>query len=196
MKRIMFDVDGVLANFVQAFSEVGVDLGILSKPVSMEEQDTWSTETFCNIDSQQVEEIWKFIVETDYWWVDRLDCLATDDELDKINELCNMYSVYFISSRPQSIPNIQALTGDWLKCAGVLQPNVIITDDKPSVAEVLDITHSIEDKVETANDLDGESYLIDRLYNRHRRAPWIKVVKKLDEFLEVCLVEEDVTARV
>ena len=183
----MFDVDGVLADFIRGFTEEAVKLGLLEKSWTTVEHPEWD---FGNMNGEQIGKVWQRINHTPNWWVSLNAMPDVDGEVIKrINGLGS--EVVYCTHREAGFPNTQAQTRRWLQSIGIDYPNVITSKRKGEVARALDITHAIDDKVENANCIHWisdvkptKSYIINRLYNQQGRVRKLGVVNTVKEFLD------------
>jgi hypothetical protein len=180
----MIDVDGVLADFVLAWTQTAVDMGLLPAPIAILNQQTWSLEDF-GLTYKQVRQVWSVVDNSWFWWMDRVQSLVNREQIQELDNLMTKNESWFVTNRYGGKPNVQYQTQLWLKQRGFYNPNVITTNDKGKLASALRITHSIDDKTENSNSICGKSYLLDRAYNRHDRKPRLNIIKSVNEFIEV-----------
>ena len=185
MSTILFDVDGVLADFVGAFTQQAKEMGFLKEIISTEEQLNWDG---FGLTQKQMNSVWDVILGTEHWWY-QLDPLISQPSFRQIQDLTYDHQVVFVSAREGIHP--QRDTVNWLTDRGVVTPSVIITKRKGEIARALDADYSLEDKPENAAVIHWmadvkpcKSYIIDRPYNRVDYLPKkIKRVKTVEEFL-------------
>ena len=185
--KLMFDVDGVLADFVYGFTNTATGLGFLKAPWTTMEQPEWD---FQGLTGEQTGKIWQRIAHSFTWWTE-LPVMpdVTPAVIDQINQMpCEKI---FTTHRSGGLPNPQYQTVRWLEMIGFKHPSVVTSKRKGEVARALDVTHSIDDKVENANcthwisdALPTKSFLVDRPYNQQGRAKRVIVVKTIKEFLD------------
>jgi len=186
MSTILLDIDGVLADFVGAFTTQARNMNFLKEAISTEEQLNWDG---FGLTQKQMNSVWDVILGTPYWWLLNLDHLISMEAFSKINELQWDHQVVFVSAREGVHPQLDTVT--WLTDRGVDTPSVIITKRKGEIARALDADYSLEDKPENAAVIHWmadvkpcKSYIIDRPYNRVDYLPKkIKRVKTVEEFL-------------
>ena len=187
-KVIMFDIDGVIADFVGSFTRLATGLGYLDKPFSTDEQESWDFE---QIDRTNYKDLWKRVATSDTFWLG-LQPLP-DVSFAAINELQWGNDVYFVTNRPGIRTKVQ--TEVWLKRQGIESPTVIVSARKGEVAKSIGATLAIDDKAGNAafikyyTDNATDSYLIDRLYNQFpHKSLGSKVtrIKTVGEFLQAC----------
>lgn len=194
MINVMFDVDGVLADFAWKFTEEAARTVPDLKPWGQAEQQVYN---FSDRLSQEVrEECWKVVHSSPYWW-ERVPRMIDRSEFKMIDDLNLHANVYFVTAR-KGTPSALLQTHRWLRYHGIGYPNVITIEEsdgiarrKCEIASALGIDFSIEDKASNANAIVGSrarSYLINRPYNANERvAPVVKRINSVNEFLfDVC----------
>ena len=184
--NILFDVDGVLADYVFAFTKEASILDYLQEPYHTNNNPCWS---FDHILTEKKQAVIQGIVEHDPKWWTRLEPLISQQLFRDINYLQVLNQVFFCTNRFGINPQQQ--TKYWLIVHGIVNPAVILSKRKDLVAEALNIDYSIEDNVEKANNICGmaslqsrKSYLLDRPYNRKDRIESLRIVKTVEEFLD------------
>ncbi len=192
MKKILFDMDGVLSDFWHGFSRI---LQHLNPAVEL--SDGFSRCGWAYTDEEKVvlSEAWSVVKDSTLFWR-RLPKMVENPTFLRINALRARHEVYFVTSRVGLHPKKD--TEGWLIYHGVSCPTVIVathgfstTSDKPPCNKVeialgIGITHAIEDAPEQAAGLKNmcpHTYLVDRPYNRHREE--FKRVQTVDEFLTI-----------
>lgn len=159
---VMFDLDGVLVNFLGGYRRLQEQMG---KPVTM--SATW--------DDYLDKDVWREIKASPVFW-SALGPLITEVDLVRIDRLQASRAVYFSSSRAGL--NVANQTKSWLMAQGISRPTVIISRNKGEVAKAINADFSIEDKAGNAVYiayhaprcrsflLDGDGISTDRCYNR------------------------------
>jgi len=168
MRRVvMFDVDGVLADFVRGFRTLLRDeLGCSVRVYGHAETDTWD---IVDVPASVVAEGWTRVKTCDTFWY-RLPPLVDSATFRRIDALAREANVYFVTNRPGPAASLQTVA--WLEDRGVTSPQVIVTARKGDTAYGLGATHAIDDKAGNAvyisyhTDGATRSYLVDRPYNR------------------------------
>ena len=183
----MFDVDGVLADFIYGFTNTATGLGFLPAPWHTWDHPEWD---FHQLTGEQVGKTWQRVAHSFTWWQE-LPALpdVTPELIERINQMpCEKV---FTTHRSHGLPNPQYQTVKWLQMLGFERPSVVTSKRKGEVARALDVTHSIDDKVENANcthwisdALPTKSFLVDRPYNQKGRVKRVIVVKTLKEFID------------
>ena len=187
MRKVMFDVDGVLADFVYSFTKLAAQHDYISKPYDTTTQPAWDFDG--KLTHEQQAELWSEIIARSFWWRS-LDSLVTPTEVNWINSIAERMEVVYCTNRVAKNPNAQTQTWLWLKDIGINRPNVIVTKRKGDVARALDIDYSIDDKIENVNCVHWiadtkpcRSYVLDRLYNKNGAAKNVRRVGTITDFL-------------
>ena len=162
----MFDMDGVLADFVAGFTALAHDkfgyeqYGTIKQP-------RWD---FDHMQERHVGEVWDEILNSYTFWSGLPSMMSGDDTL-RLRDLCDRREVYFCTSRPGIRTREQ--TQCFLEQRGVENAAVIVLPThatKGEMAHALSAEYSIEDKAGNAVCIsymsEATSYLIDRPYNQ------------------------------
>lgn len=154
-KVVMFDVDGVLADFYTAYRNVQTLLG--QNPCdSTRWDDYWD------------EAVWHHIRNSPDFFR-RAPALVDADTFRRINDLTYAADVYFVTARLGDTAKSQ--TDTWLRMKGITSPTVIRSGRKAEVARALEADYSIEDNVGNAVAVAYlvprcQSFLLDTKFNR------------------------------
>ena len=159
----LFDIDGVLADFILGYTKLGMKMGFLNRSWSTLSQRTWDMP---EIPKAQQDAMWEKIKQDSWFWTE-LEPLQDKDTFAEISDLDG--AVYFVTSRPGV--NVKHQTEMWLTQQGISRPTVLISSLKGQVASGLKATHLIDDKAGNCVYVAYESpktqvYLLDREYNR------------------------------
>ena len=94
MLRVMFDMDGVLADFVEAFTRLANEM-FGTPHIRTVHQPTWS---FAGIGmtEEQVSAVWDELKATPNWWLGLLR-IVTSGAMHRISELSKVAEVYFVT---------------------------------------------------------------------------------------------------
>lgn len=192
----MFDMDGVLSDFIYAFSILIGQMypKLQPKPVDINSQEeyqlvkTWPKEA--------VDAVWQVIKGAPWWW-SQLPPLVDRHIFDRINELSQKCRVYFVTDRVSNIPPAELQTTQWLNYYGIHYPSVICIpwSKKGELASMIKATHVIEDSTRNAFNIYGANphgcrvFLINRKYNQ-AKLNHIERINTVDEFLNA--MEQDI----
>jgi FMN phosphatase YigB (HAD superfamily) len=158
---VMFDIDGVLADFYAGYRALQTSLG-KTPTTSTRWDDYWDPD------------VWRAIKTSPTFW-QYLPRLAGVD-FERINRLQAEATVYFCTSRPGT--HVARQTKAWLVASGIQTPSLIVSDKKGEVAKGINADYSLEDKAGNALYiayhargcksylLDGDGTRMDRCYNR------------------------------
>jgi hypothetical protein len=167
MKPVIFDVDGVLADFTAGFTALASGMFPEFTPTRATDQATYHWQ---GLDKKQVNEVWRAIDKTPGFW-ESLPPLVDDSVFSGIGRLVFSRPVYFVTARPDSA-KIETERWIWGQGYYLENPTVITTKKKGEFAKAVGAGWCIEDKPSNASMVawltDGEtkSYLLDRPYNR------------------------------
>ena len=192
-RPIVFDVDGVLANFTLGFTQRAAQIDARVMVRSSEEQLEWDFRDF----PPGVEAAtWRSVQQDPcFWALLYAHPGATLDVFDTIQELSVVRPVYFATNRVGIGAHTQ--TERWLSRYGIRNPTVIVTRRKGEFCNVVDAAACIDDKAGNAVYVAYEcpntrSYLLNTQYNRFdHRVLGGKVirVKSVSEFLKQAVSE-------
>lgn len=163
-EAVIFDIDGVLADFLTGFTSLANEM--FGCPVtSTHEQPSWNG--FPGITKEQSSAVWARIIHDSGFWY-QLEPLVGEVTFKAID--CLRRPVYFVTARDGTNAKIQ--TEDWLEDMGIWKPTVIISKYKGEVAKAVRAKACIDDKAANASCVawitedQTQSYLIDRKYNQ------------------------------
>lgn len=167
MKKIMFDLDGVLVDFSKTFTAMLKEEFPNVPVLSQTEQSEWD---FGIPGLWQKSKAWQegVLQSKDFWM--GLPPLMSEDERERLRHLALNEEVYFVTNRLGI--DVKYQTEWWLRARGIYNPTVIISENKGEIARALDATFAIEDKAGNATYIAyhtknrTKSYLIDRPYNQ------------------------------
>lgn len=162
--RIGFDIDGVIADTMEAFIRlIGNDYEIEVSPAEITE---FMVEECLNIDLEIIEDIFSKLL---------LDPLAAglkpmDHSIAVLEELAQEAPLTFVTARPHASP-----INEWLKhhlcCDAYADIRLVATgnhDTKASHLRRLGISHFVDDRPETCNQLALEKDIVPIVYEQ----PW------------------------
>ena len=140
--RILFDVDGVMADFTPAFTKVAARQGKIPAPIESADQPDWHFDF-------PVDSVWDEIDNTYNWWM-TLDPLVNEEEVWMVNKVAKEHGVLFITNRNKDGKGFPVATQTrlWLSCIGIDTRfvDVICTDDKAETAKKYEVDLAIDDK--------------------------------------------------
>lgn len=183
-KVVMLDIDGVLANWLLAFSQLANTL--YGTPVIQDgDQTDWELNGLIPQDVQS--KTWTHIKRDGSFWINLLP-LVSQDTFYSINDLPD---VYFVTGRPSG-NRAKELTEAWLQHYGLKLPTVIFSKRKGEIALAIEATHSIDDKAGNAVAISytsskTKSYLLNKAYNQFDHSvigSKVKRIYSVDEFLQ------------
>jgi FMN phosphatase YigB (HAD superfamily) len=176
------DLDGVLADFTNAFRQLSLKL--LGKPDPSLIQTDWDFECL-GLTSKEVDFVWRHIKETKNWWI-KLGKLPGTDELQRA-----CIRPIFITSRVETAGFPVAKQSEmWLmQNYGLVCPVVLVSDNKGPLAEALKLDWFIDDKVENCLDVADASVLTQvcirtQPYNIKFESTKVRRVNTFNEFAE------------
>lgn len=167
---VVFDIDGVLADFTWGFS------GLLEgKNRSQGTQPTWQYE---KASSFQVSQAWKYIDTSKTFW-QGLPPIVTESEAHDVCELAKQFSVIYMTGREDRGNDTLGQTERWLRSMEMPKGEVILRGDKANAIHhlELDVVGIIDDKPDTLVSLFQEGhpvYARDWAYNR-----WVAEVPRV-----------------
>lgn len=189
-KIVMFDIDGVLADFVRGFTEQARKMFPAVPVTHTVDQPRW--DGFPGMTKEQVDLVWKSVSNDPTFWYN-LKPLASKYTFESLNFLTGETNVYFTTARHGL--DVTQQTKDWLHEQGIYAPNVILVSRKGEIAMALQANYLIDDKAGNAvyaeyhnkDRGDFRSYLLDRPYNQFDAeaiGSKVKRVKQVEEFLQ------------
>ena len=205
--RIGFDIDGVLANFTDAYAELltketGIEFPLFSK----EWPTVWYWDRAAGITKDVEKKVWGKITTSDFWG----QLHAMDGALDVLSTLSDRKLagdlVYFITSRPGR--DAKSLTEYWLRMHGFDNPTVLIVDSdeaKGLLAKGLKLDVFVDDKPENCEhvvkatkilheeegiplsyaEYPTRVFLVDAAYNRSFEMPGVTRVDSAQAALQL-----------
>lgn len=193
MKTIVFDIDGVLADWSTGFSHLARTLFPWADPqvpiVSHYERQSW--DDYPGMTPDMVKANWNHVHTHPSFWA-TLPSLMTDKEGQGIFSLIDKgHRVYFATNR--NTEGALEATRDWLGRRIGCDVNIIITHRKGEFCKVVDADYSIDDKSENVDcaiwmtDKKTKAYVITRPYNSGVYAPHSKSARRVEtvsQFLE------------
>src|SRR5690242_5772667 len=114
--KIVFDVDGVLADFIGGFTAVASDMFPGVPVTRTHEQPSWHG--FPGMTDAQIAAVWEHVKRSDSFWL-ALSPLMTPAEAYRISKLWG-HDVYFCTARVGK--EAKAQTEEWLSGHGIYRP--------------------------------------------------------------------------
>ena len=190
----LFDVDGVLADFIYGFTTLGHKL--FGTPITRT-LDQPLRDVYPGMTNEQVATVWEHVAAARFFWYE-LPTMISDNERDGLADLCDAREVYFVTAR-KGPDNVHEQTASWLADSLVIHnPQVIITPKKSTIASAFGTDGvaalwSIDDYEKNVNAISqhtDNSYLLDRGYNRRAIiGPAAKRVDSLETYLSLIYKE-------
>lgn len=193
--RIGFDVDGVLANFCDAYETACIQAAEgknLFQPWSLQDGPvTWNWPEHYGYTKEEVGRVWQMIKNSNHFWSDLTalpDMLVLERWLVKNWRANVIDEMYFVTSRPGI--NAKAQTEDWfLNKGNGIFATVLISDEKGLIAKGLNLDFYVDDKIENVESVIEHSpktrvSLMDREYNRKAAHLDLYRISNLSQFLD------------
>lgn len=188
--RVGLDIDGVLADFNQAYVATVIDVtgkDLFPGPYGTFDITTWNYPESYGYTATEVSKVWALIKESEGFWVNLRPYKEVQRIYQRLYDItcgAELHDVYFITSRPGKSSKIQ--TEAWL--AGGMQiqiPTVLISSDKGACARALNLDLYIDDRTENCADVVALSprtrcFMLARTWNEHVDS--VERVSTLDEF--------------
>jgi len=196
MKRIGLDLDGVLVSFNHSYGDLLIKVSGEDKLPEGWKQNpefppVWSWESFYGYSHQVEKQVWEHhILGSKNFWLRLKPMSHARETLAMLNSLEKTGSaeIYFISHRMGAGAKIQTMR--WLYENGADFPTVLLSSDKVPLIKLLKLDFYIDDRIETMQELMGESwakgkhyYLKDAPYNQAGRPPGLKVAPTVKDAL-------------
>jgi len=173
---VMFDVDGVLADFLTAYRAQEQKFGM---KVTFEPR--WNA--YWN------DEVWAAIKTIPDWWI-KVPAIPDMPTFLRIADLTYAHDLYFVTNRTGV--DVKTQTERWLRMRGVLQPTVIISKKKGEMAAAIGADFAIDDKAGNAlytawHSPKTKSFILDAPWNQFDHdvaGGGVTRVKTVDQFLD------------
>jgi 5'(3')-deoxyribonucleotidase len=187
---IMFDVDGVLANFNGGYRKLLNKTFALD--VSLDKPAFWD-DLPEGVTPAMDQEVWRIINKSEKFWLD-LDPFVDREERARISRMSNGYMMYFVTARGGIEPKKQ--TEAWLRYhVGITDPTVIVSNRKSEAANALRANYAIDDKAGNVlqiyyNAPKTKAFIYDAPYNQYdhrvigRRTIRVKTVTEFLDHVE------------
>lgn len=185
--RFGVDIDGVVADFVTAFTREVNSIWLGKLPIGYQPDDwSWSEK----LTKAEVGRVWDVISTRHNWW------LSLPPDFENVRAVANHRirhpddEIFYVTARKatRGMP-VMHQTQVWLEQCGIggLGTAVIVDEesDKVPIFNALKCDANIDDKLEAVIVHDRETngaFLLDRSHNRVGRPTGLRVVETLDEF--------------
>jgi uncharacterized HAD superfamily protein len=163
---IQIDVDGVLADFMTAYTRLAVQMGLAPEVSGTLDQTAW--ETYGAVPRENVSRVWDHIKQSMTFW-HGAPPLIDKDTFNRLSDLEARHDIYYVTARVGIHAKYQ--TTKWLEHRGVREPTVVMSSKKGEIAAAIGAHYAIDDKAGNAI-FTGyfakktHSYIIDRPYNQ------------------------------
>lgn len=193
---VLFDVDGVLADFILGWWTVAEKLGLVSTvTVHTLSNPTWDFPASPCEEAQKslFGDVQQYIEHNTREFFMSLPCLCTKEEMSSLHQLeMNGWELVFGTNRPYY--DARRITQRWLqKNFDMQNPTVIVTGKKGDLAQAIGATAMLDDKagncVYTIYQYPScHVCLLDRPYNRFNRGILGHGVKRIYSVHEFCQI--------
>lgn len=181
MSSVVFDVDGVLADFHLGYAEKFREVTGSMFPLTRGQVSAWN--------DLGDDRVWATIKKDTTFW-ERLVPLAPWKTYGRINMLADQHDVYFVTARIGKYPKAQ--TERWLTNMGIETPTVVCTNRKAEFATAVKIGYAIDDRADLAIAVAAvsrgtKSYILDAPYNKLNHGilgSTLTRVETVDEFVD------------
>lgn len=199
-RPVMFDIDGVLADFIYGFTTIcrrlDPDFPLMTNGRArdgVKEQHWYSPWEIPGwpYGTEVVDTAWDIVKHSPHFW-EELPALVTPEVFERIGRLGEQRQVYFVTSRVGK--RVWQQTKSWLLERIIYtDPMLIVAHRKGQIALGLDAEWCLEDKAGTAVYVGYESpnthsVLIDRPYNKFEPivlGSKVLRIKTVDEYLDM-----------
>lgn len=162
-RRLLIDLDGVIANFTQAYCNAAIINNLPgARSFRQDEILSWDwVQEQLGWTRAQEDELWRWIRNQQNWWMS-MEPLVSESEIEQLNYAIRDHDIYFVTARPRT----RGLTAEtqsryWLEGIGVhaAQASVIASRTKGQVAAGLDIEVALDDSLKNLQDLQQHGIL-------------------------------------
>lgn len=191
MNKLAIDVDGVIANFTDAYAHyLFKETGVIFPKASNEWPEEWFWERSAGVTAAQEKKVWgDHILSSRTFWQDLRPVESAQEAIYRLNRMSqNGDEVSFITNRPGTQSKYQ--TEKFLYGLGMNYPTVIVAADKLPILKAMKIEFFIDDRPDTVQEVGldasvGRIYLKDAPYNRSQiYPPTVKRITTLVAALE------------
>lgn len=196
-KKIGIDCDGVLAEWVAAFTEELARLYPGYPRMTTNTIPGWWYKTWPNLTPEMTEQAWKAVTFSRDWW-ERLAPIPTFPERQALTKLARDHEVYIITARRETFGDSTTFqTYRWLGNNGIHGVQVIASDhNKGALARALRLDYFLDDKPENVEEVvdcvEGcRCFIREWPWNVTTPLHWsIGSVKSLGDFINIIREQE------
>lgn len=171
-KTIVFDLDGVLCNFIQPAIKKGYELAGADLP-----KDWVPThwDDYGGMDETQIMRLWEYIKGNPSFWSELPPLVSVTESNDIVRLAHEGCRIYFATNR--RFPGAYEATLEWLDMFMGFSHGLVITKRKGEFCRCVDADYYIDDKSENVDcaiwltDGKTKSYVRDSPANRGQYAP-------------------------
>jgi hypothetical protein len=188
MTTVMFDIDGILANFNYALAQLAKAVFHVTLPNHPDKVRCWDYALEV-LTAAQHHQLWNRIHDSQCFWSHLPSLLErkTWCRLRYFQDKGNL--LYFVTGRTGIYVHLQ--TTKWLTDMGIYAPQVICISRKGEAARLLGAHYAIDDKAGNAIAIsymapECKAYILDRPYNQFSSGVIgrkVQRVKTVEEFL-------------
>lgn len=186
MKTILFDCDGVLADFIKGFTLIA-NRKYGTPIITTIQQPHWDFNWL--LTNKQQEEVWSEIKQSSTWWTS-LEPLVSYEVFNLISKLNACANLIFGTNRISNLTSASSQTSRWLEDMGVVPSSVVVTKKKGDLARVIGADFALDDNAENASCIHWISdspqtkvFLLNRPYNQQPVPKRIIRINSVQEFL-------------
>lgn len=191
--KIGLDVDGVFANFVPTYIDTQKKVtGKELYPPHPVPIPVWEFRKHYGYTHKDIEDTNRVIGENPTWWYLLPPFEDSAFALARLHvwQTFNVHDIYFVTARHGI--KVKQQTENWLKYHGMLQPTVLITDQKDKIASALGLDIYLDDSMDNINKVALHAVntlpvLYTREWNKNLVSPFPGVIRvnNLSEFVEL-----------
>lgn len=188
-KRLAIDLDGVLANFTDAYAKLLTsETGIMFPKATLEWPPVWAWDRAAGVTPEQEANVWQgqILDPKTKFWQQLAPLPGAIPVIRRLNTLAKHgHDVYFLTHRMGVSAKHQ--TESWLYEHGMDYPTAVLVEQKLPVLLALQVDAFIDDKestIQSVQDAPFRVYIQDAPYNRAYTHPKVTRVTGVQEMLE------------
>lgn len=176
---VVFDLDGVLADFTKGFTDLAAEMGVVKKGWRTESQPEWHFNFY-------VDKVWAEVdKQPDFW--ERLEPLVTLEDLSALESLEKVAHIVYMTAR-SGPENVGEQTKRWIKACG-LPSGPVFVGAANKVALLSTLKHQlagvIDDKPEFLAEMHAEGYpVVARRWQYNQHLVGVPYVTSITEFVD------------